>query len=172
VRAYLRGGDGESSNVSVDNETCTFVVDELPETGPYVLTVKRPGPIERVPVTSPLSGDPPPLCVFPPCGEPPASLLVYVADPGGLLAEPAELEWTLEGDARRGEIGSTTVQGSALLNGRRPGQTLHLRVTAADERAVDTTVVVGSSVTEAVLTLPGREKREDGEARVETVVVE
>src|SRR5204863_5724324 len=107
----------------------------------------------RALVTLPLTGDPAFLCLAPSCGDPPASVVVYVADGLGALVPSAQLEWTLMGDATRGEIGSTTIQGPGILQRRRSGETLRLLATA-QERFAEATVFVGSGVTDVVLTLP------------------
>ena len=153
------GSEDESAvDAQVDVDDCTFVVEDLPDKGPLTLEARRGAEVARALVTLPVSGDPAPVCLWPPCAAAPASFAVYLADAAGRQVDDAFLEWTLEGDEERGEIGSDSgVAALTYVHHRHAGDTYRLVATVGDDKA-EATARLGGGVTEVVLTLPAHER--------------
>jgi hypothetical protein len=151
--------EDEEVTTNVNPEDCTFAFEELPAAGPLTIVATSGAHAERALVTLPLAGDPSFVCLRPPCAAAAASLAVYVADATGAQVESAALEWTLLGDETRGEVGDVTGAGFTYLHGRRPGETLRLRV-SVDDRTAETTLLVQPGVTDVVLTLPAEPSKD------------
>jgi len=133
-----------------DLDGCTFVAEGLPDGVPVTFVATRGERSGSALVTAPLTGDPTPLCLAPPCAELPVALLVHVVDADRHELGDATLEWTLAAD----ETGGISTGGAPFwVRGRRAGETLALRASASG-RVVDATVVVGAGVTETVLAFP------------------
>jgi hypothetical protein len=148
---YIRSA-GNRLGTAVDQESCTFALEDVPQEGTFELFATGRGVAAHTLVTIPLAGDPAFVCLGDPCDER-ASLSVYVADARGVQVEEASLEWTLVGDEPLGELGNTRASGMTYLHDRRPGETLHLRA-RVDDRSGEATVVVRPGVTDVVLTVP------------------
>jgi hypothetical protein len=157
-------GPGLRKSTGVDQQDCTFEIEDLPSGRSLEVWTNASGTDPHTLVTIPLAGDPAFLCIGTPCDDTRASLAVYVADARGVQVENASLEWTLVGDETRGEIGNDSAPHLTYLHGRRPGESLHLRA-SVDGRLAETTVVVNRGVTDVVLTVPvAPEDGEDGDA--------
>ena len=171
------GDDAETGEETLDDD-CTFFVEALPEEGPVTVVAKR-GKLEtRALVMPPLSGDAAFLCLAPPCGAEPASLLVYVADTEHEEVSDASLEWTAQADEFHEVRGFTSVGSPLWVHGRRAGQTLVARA-ERDGYVAEATTLLGAGVTEVLLTLPAappepapdKESDDDGEDDVPAGVV-
>jgi hypothetical protein len=157
AKIVVRGPEGpdaeEPVDAKLDVETCTFVFEDLPETGPLTVVATRGAEVERALVTLPTTGDPAFVCLAPPCAGASASLAIFLADAAGHPVDDALLEWSFFDD-HRGELGSDSGASSlTYLHGRRVGDTYQLRATVG-ERAGEATAVVGPGVTEVFVTLP------------------
>jgi hypothetical protein len=148
---YGVGADDDA--VDVDEGDCTFAIPSPRDEGPLLVTATWGAHVERALVTVPAEGDPAPVCFAPPCAAVPASLAVYVADDAGRLTEDASVEWTL-GDEQNGAGGGSYGRGLVFVHDRRAGETVRVEASTDDARAA-TTVVVGSGVTDVVLTVAG-----------------
>ena len=154
VKVRWSAADGEETgDADVDEDDCTFVAEGVADAGPVTVVAQKGDRRDSALVTPPLAGDPAPLCLAPPCAELPAALVVYVADAAHREVDDATITWTLLADELQGAMGTSMGSGELVIRGRRPGQTLALHAERAGH-AVETTVVVGSAVTEVVLTLP------------------
>jgi hypothetical protein len=146
------GDDAETGEATLDAD-CTFFVEALPEDGPVTVTAKRGALEARALVTPPLSGDPGFLCLAPPCGDEPASLLVYVADTDRRDVIDASLTWTRQASDLEGEMGMAEGMSMMWVHGRRAGQTVAVRA-AREGHTAEATTLLGPGVTELLLTLP------------------
>jgi hypothetical protein len=146
------GDDAETGEETLDDD-CSFFVQALPEEGPVTVVAKR-GKLEATAlVAPPLSGDAGFLCLAPPCGEEPASLLVYVADTDHQDVVDASLNWTVQADELHETSGFTEGGSTLWVHGRRVGQTIVARA-ERNGQAAEATTLLGTGVTEVLLTLP------------------
>jgi hypothetical protein len=146
------GDDAEAGMASVEDD-CSFFVEALPEAGPVTIVAKRGRVEARALVTPPITGDAGFLCLAPPCGEEPASLLVYVGDTDHREVSNAALTWTLQSTGLEGATGGAEGMSTLWVHGRRAGQTIVARA-ERDGQAAETTTLLGTGVTEVLLTLP------------------
>jgi hypothetical protein len=145
--------DGEAGEATVDYDDCTFAIEGLPAAGPITVTATLGATKRSVLVTPPLSGDPAYVCLEPPCGAEPATLLVYLADTEHHPIDDASLTWTLRRDEYHGAMGTSTGASLLYVHNRRVGETLDLRL-ERDKQVVTSTATLGPGVTEVLLTLP------------------
>jgi hypothetical protein len=170
VAVRWSGPDDEAGEVDPSPESCTFAID-LPDEGPITVVAARGAREERALVSLPLTGDPAPICLAPPCAADPALLLAFVADAAGQPVAGVTVTWTLQSDGLRGEMGTTSGPSGLRIEDRRPGQTIAIHAERGRDTA-DAIAVLGAGVTEVVLTLPVASSEDDSDEPVEAFGVE
>jgi hypothetical protein len=114
-------------------------------------------------VVVPATGDPPPLCLDPPCAALPAALVVTVGDTDGVLRTDAELDWRVApaaGGEDADDEDEWTSQAEWVIADLKPGAEVHLRASLGPRQA-STVVWAGLGVSEVVLTLPVASEADD-----------
>jgi hypothetical protein len=144
----------DDTRVEPVGEDCTFSVEGLARGQAVKLAVGDEDHEASIGVSMPAGGDPPPVCLGPPCASLPSALVVLVADSDGFLVDDASVSWqastTDDGDSLAGG-GATS--GIAALDGLTPGARIELHASAGD-RSVDAVTTVAFGITDLVVTLP------------------